>query len=351
MPVSVSKSMTTMLAALLLAGILSACNHDGSDPEVIGGFVASPVGLHYADSDRDTLDSMDGVALAPLIVAIERSFAADGRGASWPEAGSVYIESILKADAGNIVVNYVIEGERSSIDFEMSPRRAWDSLYGFTTREGRAYGVQLYTDLDTADSFGPWNYVSTARWFTYDRAGTRPYDGTLHELFGTYGVRTRPGSLPALGSATYEGHMLSHIRDADDPANTTALDLLRGALTLAANLDGGSIGGQVVDLRRYDYGADNPAWEALADTNSIHIGSTGIAGGRFVADWEGRDSGDTPIEDSVRGFAGTLLGAFYGPAGEEVGGVQRGYRGATATTPAQFVYGFFSAGREPEAWQ
>lgn len=351
MSISVSKLVTMTLSAVAVAGVLSACIHGSDEPEIIGGFVASPLDVRYADSDRDTLQAMDGVAFAPLMVAIERTFAEEGRGASWPEAGSVYIESIQRTEAGSIVVDYMIEGERSSIDFEMRPEPAWDSLFGRTTHEDRTYGVQLYTDLNTADSFGPWNYVSTARWFTFDRAGVRPYDGTVHELFGTYGVRTRPGRLPALGSATYEGHMLSHIRDADDPGNTTGRDLLWGRLSLAANLDGGSIGGQVVDLRRYDYGAERPAWEALADTNSIQISNTGIAGGRFLAAWEGRDSGDTPIEDSVRGFAGTLLGAFYGPAGEEVGGVQRGYRDATAATPAQFVYGFFSAGRQPEAGQ
>ena len=67
--------------------------------------------------------------------------------------------------------------------------------------------------------------------------------------------------------------------------------------------------------------------------------------GRFTADWEGRDSGETPLEDSVRGFTGTMLGEFYGPAGEEVGGVLRGHRDATASTPEQILNGFFSAGR------
>ena len=76
-----------------------------------------------------------------------------------------------------------------------------------------------------------------------------------------------------------------------------------------------------------------------------------IMDGRFTADWEGHDSGGTPAEESVRGFTGTMLGEFYGPAGEEVGGVLRGHRDATATTPEQIFNGFFSAGREPEAGQ
>ena len=74
-----------------------------------------------------------------------------------------------------------------------------------------------------------------------------------------------------------------------------------------------------------------------------------IADGRFTAEWEGHDSGAGPAEASVGGFTGTMLGEFYGPAGEEVGGVLRGHRDATATTPEQIFNGFFSAGREPEA--
>ena len=70
-----------------------------------------------------------------------------------------------------------------------------------------------------------------------------------------------------------------------------------------------------------------------------------ITEGRFTADWEGRDSGETPTEDSVRGFTGTMLGEFYGSAGEEVGGALRGHRDATASTPEQILNGFFSAGR------
>ena len=209
-----SRSITTMLAALLVGGVLSACVHDsrtGDEPEVISGFVASPSGARYADSDQDTLHSMDDVAFPPLSVAIERVYAEEGKGVSWPDAGSIYIESILRTSTGKFIVNYVIEGERSSIDFEMSPSRSYRSLFGSTTHEDRTYGVQLYTDLNAADDFGPWNYVSTARWFSYNlRPGVTPYDGTVYELFGTYGVRTRPGSLSALGSATYQGNAGPH---------------------------------------------------------------------------------------------------------------------------------------------
>ena len=115
-------------------------------------------------------------------------------------------------------------------------------------------------------------------------------------------------------------------------------------------MDSGEIGGQVTDFTRFDRDATNLGRQPLADTNVIDIMGS-VVDGRFTADWEGRDSGGTPAEHSVGGFTGTMLGEFYGPAGEEVGGVLRGHRDATATTLEQIFNGFFSAGRELKAGQ
>ena len=332
-----------------LGGVLSACSDDPSimddDSIVVGGFVASPLGSWYADSDEDTLESVDGLAFPPLSVHVRRNFAEDERGVTSPEDDSAYIEAVLRTSTGKIVVNYVLEDDRTSVDFETSDIASFDSIFGQTTHDGHVYGVQIYTDLGTDEDPAPRDYVATARWFTYERRpDASPYDGTVFEFFGAYGARTRTEPLSALGSASYEGNILGNIWVTGDPNRTTGKDLIRGTLSLDANLDDGAISGQVGDFRRFDPGADSPAWEALADTNAFEIGGS-ISEGRFTADWEGRDSGETPVEDSVRGFTGTMLGEFYGPAGEEVGGVLRGHRDATASTPEQILNGFFSAGR------
>ena len=193
--------------------------------------------------------------------------------------------------------------------------------------------------------------MATARWYTFEqRPSVSPYDGTVYEFFGTYGVRTPSEPLSALGSASYGGNILGNIWDTGDPNRRTGSELLEGYLSLRADLDSGDIGGQVTDFTRFDRDATNLGRQPLADTNMIEITGS-IIDGRFAADWEGHDSGGAPAEHSVRGFAGTMLGEFYGPAGEEVGGVLRGHRDATATTPEQIFNGFFSAGREPETGQ
>lgn len=337
-----------IVAATFLAGVLSACSDDPSmldDPIVVGGFAASPLASWYAESDEDTLEYLDGLVLPPVSVHVRRNFAEDERGVTSPEDDSAYIESVLRTSTGRIVVSYVLEGKRTSVDFETSNIASFDSIFGQTTHDGHVYAVQIYTDLGTDEEPAPRDYVATARWFTYERRpGVSPFDGTVFEFFGTFGARTRTDALMDLGSASYEGNILGNIWDTGDPSRTTGRDLLRGNLFLDANLDDGAIGGEVRDFRRFDPDADSPAWEALADTNLFEIAGS-IAAGRFTAVWDGQDSGETPTVDSVDGFTGTMLGEFYGPAGEEVGGVLRGHRDATDSAPEQIFNGFFSAGQ------
>ena len=194
MAASVSRVMTIITAAALLGGVLSACSDPApqDDSIIVGGFVASPLGSWYADGGQDTLASLEGLAFSPLSVHVRRNYAADARGVSSPDDDSAYIESIVRTSTGKIVVSYVLEGERSSIDFETREISAHiDSIFGETTHEGHAYAVQLYTDLGTADAPAPRDYVVTARWYTFEqRPGVSPYDGTVYEFFGTYGVRT-----------------------------------------------------------------------------------------------------------------------------------------------------------------
>jgi hypothetical protein len=349
--VASANAVTRTVLVVAFAGIvLSACIHDHSTDQshLVSGFVASPTGSRYADSDKDTLESMDGLALSPLSVHVERVYAEDGRGVTSPPDDSVYIESVLRTSTGTYVVNYVIDGEKTSIDFDMEELASYDSLFGQTTHDNHSYGFQVYRDLGSDDDPAPRDYVATARFFTFERRpGLSPYDGTVYELFGTYGLKTSPENLFSLGSASFEGNIFGNIWDVGDPNRNTGLDLLRGTLALEANLDSGDISGAFQNLRRFDYDAENRAWKDLAETVSIEIGPGTIAAGRFTANWQGRDSGDTLPEDSVSGFAGNMLGEFFGPAGEEIGGVWRGHRDATAATPEQLISGFFSGGREP----
>ena len=114
MAASVRRVMTIITGAALLGGVLSACSDDPPDDSiVVGGFVASPLGSWYADSDQDTLANLEGLTFSPLSVHVRRNYAADARGVSSPEDDSAYIESIVRTSTGKIVVSYGLGGRES----------------------------------------------------------------------------------------------------------------------------------------------------------------------------------------------------------------------------------------------
>ena len=80
-----------------------------------------------------------------------------------PEDDSAYIESVLRTSTGRVVVNYVLDGDRTSVDFETSDIESFGSLFGQTTHDGHVYGVQIYTDLGTDEEPAPRDYVATVR--------------------------------------------------------------------------------------------------------------------------------------------------------------------------------------------
>ena len=155
--------------------------------------------------------------------------------------------------------------------------------------------------------------------------------------YSTYGVRTPPENLS--GRATFAGQVQGEIWNADNPVWNTQT-WLRGTLRLEANLDNGQIAGQINELLTSPPGVSG--YHPLGDGNVIDIASTPIDDARFAAEWVGIDPnrGAAPGE-SIRGFSGTILGDFYGPAAEEIGGVWSGRRDATDGTPEQFLIGGF----------
>ena len=160
----------------------------------------------------------------------------------------------------------------------------------------------------------------------------------------TYGVQTLPENLP-LGSATYEGRLQAEVWRADK-WQWGSRTSVRGTIHLEANFNEGEIGGRIDALRVQV--RNTVAFQALPEGNSIDIASTPIDEARIVAEWVGNDPNENAAShETIDGFTGTLIGEFYGPSADEVGGVLSGRRAATATTPEQFLIGGFG-GSQPD---
>ncbi len=323
-----------------------------------GGLAASPASPVYAARDEDTLASLlpgGEVLFAPLSAALLIDSLGNDRGVREPDLGAAYVEAVSGDGAGGFRVNYVIDGIETPVHFGTDQfgyyyGGDWNAFYFSDAETTEDDEYQLWPDIGSFDT-GPEDQTATRRntdrndgssEFTYldinawhDNRGGASLRG-----YSTYGVRTRPENLP-LGSATYEGRMQAEIWDSHAP-NLDNQTLIRGAVTLEANLDAHEISGRIDEIYTRPAWAYGSEYKPLTGGNSIDISSTTIDEGRFTAHWIGNDlDANAANRDTVRGFEGMMLGEFYGPTAEEAGGVLSGRREATDFTPEQYLIGGF----------
>ena len=315
-------------------------------PYVVDGLVANPGPSAFANSAADTRESVlaQGEMLSPLTVGIDRNLGTGpDRGVTAPKDGSTYLKSISSDGAGGYHVNYVLGGVETPVHLtaaDVYQNREFD--YRKQMDDGSEYWLWRYS-----------SFFSTELGFTYFDASSwryipAPDSGSDRRGVTIYGARTAPENLPAMGSAIYEGRMHGDIWNADDPSFNSSRTNFNSRLTLKANFGDGEISGWTNRFRVTDSRDEGNVSGWLGRGNLITISGGEIDDGRFTADWTGSDSDmNRAPEDSMSGFSGKMLGEFFGPAGEEVGGVLNGGRAATATTSEQHLFGFFGATGRP----
>ena len=362
-PRMTSCSFTTLLLVLVFAFVLSGCGGGGGGsagmmpgtggggggqmpmdpptpmPYLVDGLVANPSPSAFANSAADTLESVlaQGESLSPLTVGIDRNFSTGpDRGVSAPKDGMTYLKSISSDGAGGFHVNYVLGGEETPVNLTAADlAQGSQTTYTKTMDDGSEYWFWQYSSffssLFTYFDGRAWRYVPASFETDLDRRGIT-----------IYGARTVPENLPAMGSAIYAGRMRGDLWNADDPSFDSSRRRLRSYITLNANFDEGEISGWINSFQMVSSRGDGEISRNLNRGNLITISGGEIDDGRFTADWMGSDSNMDPDPNySVGGFSGKMLGEFFGPAAEEVGGVLNGNRAATATTPEQHFYGLF----------
>ena len=93
-----------------------------------------------------------------------------------------------------------------------------------------------------------------------------------------------------------------------------------GDLSITANFDASTLDGMISGI--HVRGQNETNRSPLSATAEFEIGNGQIAGGQFTATLTGVDSNAAvPLQDTVRGYQGNVLGEFYGPEAEEIGGV------------------------------
>ncbi len=144
-----------------------------------------------------------------------------------------------------------------------------------------------------------------------------------HRFRLAYGQRTPRGGLPACSgagncTARYRGVLDGEIWPAAEKTDRTVK--IRGDLEITADFGDASLQGETRNISATEPGTYHPysPWP----TSRIDIRDGRIVDERFTATLTGMDDGTTvDLSKSLAGFGGNLKGEFYGPGGEELGGV------------------------------
>ena len=306
-----------------------------------GGMASSLQSSAYAAGTEDTLESLlrgGDTVFSALSAAIRRDFLGADSGATHPSLGGSYVKSVAGDGADGFRVEFVMAGRVSVVHFRAEEANARDITLGEAQDNLTAYTLFPWThsyrgDPNDPSTDGSYAYVYFALkgW----SAGSVAWNQVRG--FVTYGARTMHENLA--GRADYQGRVQAEFWNADNPDWNTQTRLI-GTLHLAANLDDGEISGRIDDLLAQSPG--DAKYQPMADGNVITIASTSIDEARFAAEWVGNGpNANAAAGQSIRGFSGSILGEFYGPVAEEIGGVIGGRRGAMEGTPEQFLIGGF----------
>ena len=318
----------------------------GDDGTLLTGYgirVPPDLGQHddtlYAEAGSDTVANLlpdPGNSFRPLSVTISRFFD-DPQSTQHPDPDVAYVSYFGADDAGTLRVIFDTDDHQFNSHFSL---KSWNELYSsFQLYSTDTSGVSLWSIYPDSRS-GPQYLFSGSSEFSYlDVNGWLVWtDDWWHEGVMAYGVRTAPENLP-LGTASYRGTSYMSRYYADDPNYSTGRVDIYGDLTLDVDFGQSKIAGQMEEFRVWAGGEET----TLSSDKKVAISDGSIVKGRLSAKLEG-----TVSAESVSGFSGIMVGEFYGPAAEEVGGVIGGVQDATATSAQLNLMGYFGAKMEAE---
>ena len=215
-----------------------------------------------------------------------------------------FTEDDLDDDSANLGfvgarVTFVVGGEEVTVHFTRADLQGPDFEWWSKTIDGAEY----------------WGWMYRGHW---EQDGFALIGGVPgYRLYAHSGLRTETADLPT-GTAVYEGGMRGDTHLVNDPSS--GRERMSGNLRLTANFDESSLEGRISDIRTW--GQDESAWSNLPGTTWFEIDDGQIVDGQFTASLTGMDSNaNAPMNGTVRGYEGGVLGEFYGPEAAEVGGV------------------------------
>ena len=280
----------------------------------------TPVGLSFDfDSDTTTSDDLASSEDLPFVITSIRRNSGGGYDITGHHENS--------------------PNDEVTIQFLPEHCNAEDGCHLPRNEDGIEY--YLWTMLDPYDqhlgSSSDYDYLGVlalSAWGLPDGKGQRNYF--------VFGVGTPAAAVPTQGEAIYQ---TGYFR-ADAYQHSSVAGEFRqrfsGSVRIVANFDMSSLSGRIFSVRGSEPGSgDRGSWP----TSSFSITNGQInSEGQFTATLTGLDSDSSvPFSESVRGFVGQILGQFFGPNAEELGGVVSASRDVTGTDNDLNLYGFITS--------
>ena len=303
----------------------------------------SGLGLTRSDAEpvfaHDGADTLGEVLANPanVIPALAANLARNrGTEQSSELSADFFVEGIRRNAGGEYVINYVIDGTEEEITLDTGNCSSFDCEFFV---DGRRFFFWSWTrdddDPSIEDGLGEFRYLAS-HGLSYN-----PTAELQARTWFVFGVRTEN---PPMGTATHHGRFSAWgFRTANPDWNMRLL--VSGTMRLVANFDMRSLDGRIYRIRGRRADQNNTStWE----TSSFAITEGRIVNGQFTATLTGLDSDPTtPFDESVRDFMGHILGEFYGPNAEEVGGVVTATRDVAGTADDRVLHGFIG-GRQTD---
>jgi len=300
----------------------------GTDTGMTGG---TDTGMTGGDQPLAVPDSMARSTTTPVYATSADTFDSAG-----PETRFPALSAVLVRDFGASTVTLEDAPLDSRADFSIADGGVaatgdGETVLTFVLEDGEEVSIPFTSDdfdetFDTwikevdGETFEFWYWDRSFRHFAVVATESPGDEGESFWANSTFGARTPLAAMPA-GTATYFGRARADSWPDDAPSGgRPTRQRIRGDLRLTANFANSTLDGRVTGIEVRKGGESQ--WSDWPDTTYFSIGDGKIVDGQFTATLTGEDSNaNAAMDESLDGYEGDVLGEFYGPAAEEVGGV------------------------------
>ena len=331
----ITQRLSIITLSMATAIALSGCGGGGTAMDSLqpaAGLTPSTATPVYATDAADTLAELlpdETRTFAPLSAGLHRQFEQDG-----PQGTTLsnFRVNKIRSDGNNGFHITWTDGDETN-EVHMTAEDYDDGDYVKRHDDGGEYWFWSWTG-----SFDGTEKNSGSPQFEYfDAYAFEDFVEGRDDSRGmfVFGVRTEPANVPT-GSVTYEGRFRARSWRTHDPSFNLR-DQMWGGIRLAANFNLSELEGSIIQIRVWPQGSPGSAWP----TSSFEITDGRIVNGQFTATLRGVDTDrDAPDDTSLRGFSGAILGEFYGPGAEELGGVLNATRDLVGEDNDRTLTGF-----------